>query len=288
MSDFDSLSVILGSLQQAACKSDAAFLCAGQADIVFLLDMSTIFNDQHLEQLRQFVTGIADKFIIGPQNVQIGVDTFSTHFKHEFYLRENGDQMGLESAVSSISRAEGDTNTANALKRMREESFTAGAGHRANAAKIAILVTDSRSSDAQLTISEAQDTLVAGITVLAVGVGQDVDIEELQEIATGPDNQAVYVADEFDALASLEAVVAAEVCGGVEQPLGGTPISSTCGTKADIVFAIDSSASLGEHNFKLILSFIIELIQVNLTPYFNVNFVTIRQVVKRNLSLYPK
>ena len=262
--DYNSLVMILESLQKAACNADVAFLCGGQADIVFLLDMSNIVKDKHLAQMRQFVTETARKFIIDPRNVQIGVDTFSTQLKHEFDLRKNRDQMSVESAVSSISRAEGDTNTSNALRRMREESFTAGAGHRKNATKIAILVTSSHSNNIQLTSRQANETRAAGINILVVGTGSDLDDVELNAIAGEEGNSNVYKAVSVDVLSSLVNDVASRACSEVkEKTYSWTPTLSEHGNKADIIFAIDSSSSARNRNFNYILRFISSVVKVN-------------------------
>ena len=262
--NYDSLAAIMGALRQSACKAEAAFLCGGQADVVFLLDVSTVYRVHDLEQLREFVSGVAARFIIGPNDVQIGVDTFSTEFRHAFFLKDNADQVSLESAVSSISIAEGDTNTANALNVMRDGSFTADAGHREDIDKIAILVTNRQSDNTTLTSRAARQTIDAGITILSVGVGQFVDDAELNAVATGPVNENVYTAAAFDALSSLEGDIAARVCGQVNHQSGVASPVTLRGRKVDIVFVIDSSSSVGPYNFRLLLSFIITVVKVKI------------------------
>ena len=262
VNDYDSLDVILGTLRQAACVAEAAVLCDVEADIVFLLDVSHIFSEQQLDGMRQLVTGVADKFILGPQYVQIGVDTFSTEFNRTFFLKDYPDKAGLESALSSISFTYGDTNTGNALRAMREGSFTAGAGHRENVAKIAILVTNGYSGNATLTSLEAQEIQEAGITLLVVGVGQDLSVEELETIATDPGVQNVYRAAAFDVLSTLEGEIAASVCGQLIEPSGDISPAQVQGRQADIVFIMDSSRSVQYFNFKLLLEFINTVVKV--------------------------
>ena len=268
--NYDSLAVILSALRQSACKAEAAFLCGGQADIVFLLDVSTVYREHDLDRLRQFVTGVAERFIIGPNDVQVGVDSYSTELRHAFYLRDNTDQMSLESAVSAISSAEGDRNTANAFEVMRDESFTADAGHRDGIVKVAILVTNGQSDNSTLVSSAAREMIDAGITILAVGVGPAVDDAELKAVASGPLSENVYKAAAFDALSSLEADIAATVCGQVNHQSGVASPVPEHGSQADIVFMIDSSSSVGLDNFRLLLAFINTVIKVG-NPFLRAN-----------------
>ena len=260
--NYDLLTLILGALRQSACKVEAAFLCDGQADIVFLLDVSTVYREDDLERLRHFVTGVSKRFIIGPNDVQVGVDTFSTVFCPAFNLGASTDQMSLESAVTSISIAEGSRDTGNALNMTRNVSFTSDAGHREGAVKLAILVTNGLSDNTRLTTVVARQTIDAGITILSVGVGQFVDDAELNAVATGPLSQTVFKVAAYDALSSLEGGIAARICGLVKpQSAAASPVQKA-GSQADIVFVIDSSSSVGPDNFKLLLEFVNTVVKV--------------------------
>ena len=272
VTDFDSLNQIKGSLQQRACDVKPTLaaatptqkLCGGQADLVFLLDKSGSVGQANFDKMLQFVRNVANDFEIGPNDVQVGVDTFSTGFDHEFKLNANNDKTKLQQAVSSISYSGGGTNTGNAIKLMRQQSFTANSGHRANVPKVAIVVTDGQSNNKALTAAEAQKARDAGITVLAIGVGSGVDDAELNAIASDPDSQNVFKASTFDALTGLQGFVAAKACDDVKpQPSANPNPNQVCGSKADIVFLIDSSGSVGPNNFKLLLNFINTLVKVS-------------------------
>ena len=59
----------------------------------------------------------------------------------------------------------GKTNTADALKKMREQMFTVNTGDRIGLQNIGVLVTDGRSSDRLATFQEAATCHAAGIQV---------------------------------------------------------------------------------------------------------------------------
>ncbi|XP_035826806.1 uncharacterized protein LOC101848762 [Aplysia californica] len=271
VTNFDSLNQIKGSLQQKACEVKPTMkaatpppaTCGGQADIVFLLDESGSVGQSNFDKMLSFVQNVANDFTIGPNDVQVGVDTFSTSFGTDFHLKDHLSKPSLLSAVKNIHYSGGGTNTGDAIGHMTRESFTAAAGHRANVPKIAIVVTDGRSNNKQATIAEAEKARKAGITMLAIGVGAGVDDSELNAIATDPDSQNVYKASSFDALKGLQGYIATKACGAAKpQPSQNPPPNQkTCGSQADIVFLLDSSGSVGNSNFKLLLNFVNTLVQ---------------------------
>ena len=261
VNDFDALNQILNALQKGACDSDAAFLCGGLADIVFLLDESGSVGRENFAKMLQFVQDVMQEFIVGPSDIQVGLDTFSTSFNHEFFLNQVRSKAGLEALLRGVSYTGGSTNTGTAIRRMRLESFTASAGHRSTAPKIAIVVTDGKSQNKALTVAEAQAARDAGIVLLAIGIGQGVDTTELAAIATDPDSQNVHRAVAFDALSGLEDFIAAKTCAASQTPPASTV---PCGSRADVVFLIDTSGSVGPDNFRLLLSFVNTFVKVTL------------------------
>lgn len=102
--------------------------CNAQADIVFLLDSSGSVGSTDFQKMLKFVEGVADKFNIGPNDIQIGVDTFQSSVKSEFNLNKYLDKTALKNAISSIVYHTGGTNTGPAIKFMTTDSFSTAAG----------------------------------------------------------------------------------------------------------------------------------------------------------------
>ena len=251
---------ILAEVEKSACRAKPRFLCSGQADIVFLLDDSSSVGAANFGKMRQFVVDVAQEFIVGPKDIQIGVDTSSGQFKHEFYLKEATDKMVLQKLVSSISYTGGKTNIADAVQRMRLESFTFSAGHRQNVPKIAIVMTDGKSNYTTATPIDSRSSPQDGITMFAIGIGPDADYEELKSVTTSSYSHNIHWASAFDALPGLVNFTAAQLCGEIK-----STSDPGCGPKADIVFLIDSSGSVGPDNFKLLLTFLSSFVTVNIT-----------------------
>ena len=85
---------------------------------------------------------------------------------------------------------------------------------RANAAKIAIVITDGKSQSPSATAQEAQKLRDKGITVFSIGVGSGIQESELKAMATDPDNQHVFVVNNFDALDLIKASLQQKACEG--------------------------------------------------------------------------
>ena len=74
-----------------------------------------------------------------------------------------------------------------------------------------MVITDGKSKDDVST--PAQVLKDAGVTVFSVGVGNNYDLKELQEMSTNPDSQHTFKA-EFDALTYIVNTIVDKACKG--------------------------------------------------------------------------
>lgn len=90
----------------------------------------------------------------------------------------------------------GRTNTYSGINEMRMNMFTAGRGDRNGAKNYGIAITDGRSNiNPAQTVPEALNAHRDDITMFAVGIGQNgqVDRAEINGIASDPDSIYAYV-----------------------------------------------------------------------------------------------
>ena len=106
------------------------------------------------------------------------------------------------------------TNTAEALRYMRENCFSTEAGGRRNTSKIGIVITDGLSRNTTLTAAEAKKTREAGINLFAVGVGKNLDLNELKAIASEPTDFHVLMVESFAGLNNIRELLAIKTCTG--------------------------------------------------------------------------
>ena len=122
--------------------------------------------------------------------------------------------LQIVDAIGRIEQTRGETNTAAALHDIRRHFFNAKHSPRAAIVRIAIIVTDGRSDDSRATSHEARLLRESGVHVFAVGVGQDVDMQELNAIASEPAEDYVNTVDNYDALNSIKELLAIKACQG--------------------------------------------------------------------------
>ena len=101
----------------------------------------------------------------------------------------------LVDAVNSLTTwvAAGTTNMADALRVANDVMFTAANGDRPNIPNFVVIITDGQSDNRSATVAQAERLRAAGVFVVTVGVGDDVDLVELRLIASDPTSSTVLL-----------------------------------------------------------------------------------------------
>lgn len=103
---------------------------------------------------------------------------------------------------------------ADAFELANNDIFQYGNGDRPEATNIAILITDGKPTEREAdTVPEANDLKDRGVVIIAIGVTQNVDIDQLKEIATREDE--VYEVNDFADLDALLNIFAGDSCNEV-------------------------------------------------------------------------
>ena len=163
----------------------------------------------------EFVHDIIDILDLGPNKTRIGLLTFSdvTEFYLQLSYKMTRDEY--QQQLNYVRYLGGGTDTATALRRMREEGFASdlsSSSDRADVAKIAIVLTDGLSLLPDLTAREAQLAHIMGIQIFSVGIGAGVDKQELRDIASDPDDKFILHVDDFGSLREIKSKLAARTC----------------------------------------------------------------------------
>ena len=191
-------------------------------DLVFVLDSSGSVGSSNFALVRNFVADVVvDTFEIGPDETQVGVITFSGIARTIFQLNAHSTTSTLLQAIQDIPFMDDpgpSTNTADALNVLGADAFTSESGARDPGLaipRVAIVVTDGQSNiNSSQTIPNAEAVHAAGVVVFAIGVGNSVDLGELNGIAS--DMSFVSLLMEFDTqeLLGLQRLLSFEACLG--------------------------------------------------------------------------
>ncbi|XP_060568705.1 cartilage matrix protein-like [Ruditapes philippinarum] len=244
-------------------RPDPDTTCQGKnADVMFVVDMSSSIWSVHFKQQLQFLADITSFFDIG--KTRVGMITFSNNSVVQFYLDQYSTQEDIRRAILSVQTLGGLTYTNLALKTTRYEMFSAEHGSRRDVAHICMVITDGVSRYPRQTAVEASLLHQAGIDVFAIGVGDEIDVNELHAIASKP--QYVFEVNGYGALKQFEEILAVRAC---ETPKVTTPAPDPqnpevlCrGKKKDVIFAVDMSNSIWEVDFDTQLKFLSDLVDV--------------------------
>ncbi|XP_051908747.1 collagen alpha-1(XII) chain-like isoform X2 [Hippocampus zosterae] len=187
-----------------------------QADVVLLVDGSYSIGLANFAKVRAFLEVLVNTFDIGPNKVQISLVQYSRDPHTEFLLNTYSDLSGVLKGVRSFPYRGGSTNTGKAMTYVRDRIFQLSKGARPHVPRVAILITDGKSSDAfQRPATELRD---ADVEIFAVGV-KDAVRSELEAIANSPAQTHVYTVEDFDAFQRISKELTQSICLRIEQEL---------------------------------------------------------------------
>ena len=187
--------------------------CRRQMDLAFVLDFSGSTKEEQemaMEFTRQVIQGVDMRF----DRTRVGVVSYSDSAKVEFRLDKYGTKLELLNALV-FNPARGRTHTADGLRLLRTEIFRSDRGDRSNVPNKAIVITDGYSNiNAQETELQADEAKKEGIELIAVGIGDKVEMSEIYDIASDPvaDNALFITMSERNRVVQIADRVSRRLC----------------------------------------------------------------------------
>lgn len=184
-------------------------LCQEEAfDLAFVIDGSTSVGRRDFNQTLQFVASFVSAFNISANATRVGLVQYASETQLEFDFLRWFDKASIVDDILDTVYLRGSTVTGAALKFASNNLLVPSAGWRENAVPaVVVVVTDGQSS-------ETQEVLLHGIgkikakadDVLAFGVGSEIGLDELELIASSPNN--VFQVENFVNLSDQEFLAA--------------------------------------------------------------------------------
>ena len=194
--------------------------CIGiPADVYFLIDSSGSITTSEFYRVLQFVKDVVSIFDIAPNETRVGVISFSDNADHFLNLTNDLNKSELIKMIEKVRHVGENTNTADALRMMRQDGFATEVA-RPNISQIAIVLTGGRSSDQKLTANESRIAHELGIKVFAISIGDRVNMVEIRNIASDPHDDYVLQVADIASLNSIKEALTIKTCGPkpVKQP----------------------------------------------------------------------
>ncbi len=125
----------------------AAPTCAQAFDLGIAMDSSGSIRDANYQRERNFVKGLADRVVVGPQNVQLGLIVFSDVpiLSIRFGTLKSTDRSSFATAVDGVPYLRGRTRIDSALETAANNLFPEG--RQSLAPQVLLLITDGRQSN---------------------------------------------------------------------------------------------------------------------------------------------
>ncbi|ELW48278.1 Collagen alpha-6(VI) chain [Tupaia chinensis] len=216
-----------------------------EADIYLLIDGSGHTQATDFQEMKTFLADVVGMFDIAPHKVRVGAVQYADSGDLEFEISKYSNKQDLGKAIENIRQMGGGTNTGAAL------NFTLSLLQRARQQRgkqvpcHLVVLTSGVSRDS--VVEPARRLRAQHVRVHAIGV-KEANQTQLREMA-GEERRVRYVHD-FDALKDIRNQVVQEICA-----------EEACKEmRADIMFLVDSSGSIGLENFSKMKTFMKNLV----------------------------
>ncbi|TRZ02736.1 hypothetical protein DNTS_005421 [Danionella cerebrum] len=235
----------------------------GRKDIIFLVDGSYGVGESGIAHIRDFILRVVAQLDVHPDKVRVALVQYSKNTHTEFSLNSHDNKQSVISAIKRLrSMGTPGSNLGDAIKYVLQNELQASAGARLAQASqhLVVLMGEKSVSDVS-----RYGQILKGSRVHCIGIGaQNADSRQLAQIASSSDDvlQVVTFPNlpniERKLIARLSGTIAEEPPTEVDEPTSGLPQVKA----ADIVFLVDGSINLGKDNFKEVMEFILNLIDL--------------------------
>ncbi|KAJ0070549.1 hypothetical protein NL108_015668, partial [Boleophthalmus pectinirostris] len=230
----------------------------GRKDIIFLIDGSDNTGASGIAHIRDFILNTVQQLDVQPDQVRVGIVQYSDRVKTEFSLNSHNNKAAVLSAIKRLRQMGGrSSDLADAINYVIQNELKPSAGVRPiEASQHLVVLTGGRSS---------QDVAIFGpllrsARVNCIGVGASgADRRQLQQIATNPED--VLHVPTFPSLPVLKDTLITRLRGTIEEIPTVIEVGGDA-KKADIVFLVDGSINLGKDNFREVMNFVTNLIDL--------------------------
>uniref|UniRef100_A0A672Q042 Collagen type VI alpha 3 chain n=1 Tax=Sinocyclocheilus grahami TaxID=75366 RepID=A0A672Q042_SINGR len=242
----------------------------GRKDIIFLIDGSDSVGQSGVAHIRDFIMKVVDQLDVRPDQVRVALVQYGERPQTEFSLNSHNNKQSVVSAIKRFRHMGGrGADLAEAIKYVIRNELQATAGVRlAQASQHLVVLTGGRSTSDVSTYGP----LLKGSRINCIGIGaENADPRQLEQISTTSDD--ILQVATFPNLPNIQSKFIARLNGTIieKPPTYFEEIDPVLpqAKAADIVFLVDGSINLGRDNFKEVMKFILNLIDLFFTERDN-------------------
>lgn len=177
-------------------------------DLVFVIDSSESVGPENFELVKDFVNVLINRVSVSQEASRIGVVLYSHVDMVVVSLQQQFSQDDIKAAITKMPYLGEGTFTGSAIHRASQLFQASQPGVR----KVAVVLTDGQADprDVMKFDETATEAHAKGIEIFAVGVMNKTDPlygkfqAEMKNIASDPDEEYVYLIDDFSTLLSKQ------------------------------------------------------------------------------------
>uniref|UniRef100_A0A669ELY4 Collagen type VI alpha 3 chain n=1 Tax=Oreochromis niloticus TaxID=8128 RepID=A0A669ELY4_ORENI len=254
-------------ISETYTRAPEVILDLGKKDIIFLIDGSDNTDSEGIAHIRDFILKIVEQLDVQPNKIRVALVQYADKIKTEFSLSSHNNKAAVVSAIRRLRQMGGrSSDLADAIDHVLRVELTSFSGARPTEASQHLVVLTGGRSPQDVSL---YGTLLRNSGVNCIGIGADrADKSQLMSISKSQDD--VIQVSRFSNLPTIKEKFINRLrevvnTSQVDTPTPGLPPSK----KADIVFLVDGSINVGRENFKEIMIFINNLLDLFFTERDN-------------------
>ena len=155
-----------------------------------MIDTSKGVTGQILDKMKDLVLQQAHSYNVSNGGVQLSVVSYSDTATTDLPINRGTDLNAVKRALDQIKPSDRERHIERALRTVRENIIYKRDGIRDTANKVLVLLLAGRNTPSALQelIREAKSLNTAGIDLAIVGIGPNVNEDEVEVVATNPEN----------------------------------------------------------------------------------------------------
>ncbi|XP_034562017.1 collagen alpha-1(XXI) chain [Notolabrus celidotus] len=203
--------ILLLTPLEAAEEDDVRAGCSTSVnDLVYIVDGSWSVGVPDFETAKQWLINITSQFDISSYYTQVAVIQYSDTPRLEIPLGKHQSGTMLIQAIQGITYLGGNTQTGRAIRFAVDHVFSSSQRVSQVKHRIAVVVTDGKSQDD--VVDASMEARAQGITIFAVGVGDEITTSELISIANKPSPTYVLYAEDYTTIDRIRDSMEQKLC----------------------------------------------------------------------------
>jgi len=190
--------------------------CSGLVDLVFVLDSSGSITNARFSIVKEMVVSVVNELDVRMDRTRVGLIYWSNEAFVAFNMNDYGQvKQDVVEAIRRVPYRGNWTQSQAALRLVYDTAFQRRNGDRDGVPNVAVFVSDGNSNVfPQLTPVQASVVRMNGIRVVAVGLGDFVNVAELSMIASRPLDANMLIHPSFDQLENITELLIQTTCDG--------------------------------------------------------------------------